>query len=149
MKSVTEFREKLNLNQKISIKSKSFQIKQIVKFRFDDNNFYYKLFLNDEYALADDLENDQFLFVKETEIDLPIKEKTVIYDGQEFEFLYSAHHVVAEKVWGQGPFKKGDTESFSDYKSSRNYLSLGYDDKTGERMDMYGEIVAPTEVSFV
>ncbi len=46
-------------------------------------------------------------------------------------------------------FKKGDGERFSDYKAKDNsYLSLGIMDKTKERLDFYGKIIANDDVSF-
>jgi len=146
MKSIQDFRENVNLNSKIVVEGREYTVRQIIKFRLDDGDIYYKLFLSDDWILADDMENNYFLFVKRVETNLPIEEKPLIYDNQEFEFLYSAHNVVAEEVWGEGLFTEGDVESFSDYRSDRNYLSLGYDEKTNERMDMFGKIVAMDEV---
>ena len=52
---------------------------------------------------------------------------------------------MAEEIYGEladGGFKKGDGEKFWDYKSEDNgYLSLGINDKTGDRMDFYGKII--------
>jgi len=65
------------------------------------------------------------------------------FDAKKFKFLYTAH-AIAEEVEGEEIFKKGDGETFWDYKSEDNsYLSLGIEDKTGERMDFYGKIISP------
>ena len=65
----------------------------------------------------------------------------VDFDGKKFKFLYTAH-ATAEEIQGEEIFKKGDSEKFWDYKAEDNsYLSLGINDKAGERMDFYGRIV--------
>ena len=69
--TVKEFREKVKPFLKLSVESKDFLIKEVVKFRFDDDSFYIKCWLSED----------------------------------------------------------------------NNYLSLGIDDKTGERSDFYGRII--------
>ena len=89
MKSVTEFREKISLDCSIFIKEKKYKIKQIVKFQLANNDFYYKLFLSENCVLADDLENNYFIFVREIRDDLKIVERPIIYKNQKFDWLYS------------------------------------------------------------
>jgi hypothetical protein len=139
---VNEFREKVKPNVKITVEGKDFVIKEVVKFRFDDGTFYIKCWLSDDYVLADDLNENMFILVKETKTDFkpPFHEK-VEYENKEFKFLYKAH-AVAEEISGEEVFKKGDSESFWDFKADDNsYLSLGVNDQTNERQDFYGKIV--------
>ncbi len=140
---VLEFRSKITANATLSINGQRFSVKEVVKFRFDDGSFYVKCFLEDGYVFADDLTENMFLLVKE--IKTPIQQpfpKKLEFDGQEFDFLYTAH-AVAEEVQGAEIFKKGDSERFWDYQiAGGGYLSLGINDKTGERSDFYGKIVA-------
>jgi len=103
--------------------------------------------LNDGYVFADDLNENSFILVKETKTDfhLPFPEK-LNFDGKEFEFLYCAH-AIAKEIKGEEIFKLGDSEKFWDYKASDgSYLSLGINDKTGERFDDYGRIINPLEI---
>ena len=113
-----------------------------IKFRFDDGSFYIKLFLNDGYVFADDLNENMFLLVKEikTTFKLPFPNE-LTFQNKQFKFLYNAH-AVAEEIQGEEIFKKGDSERFWDYKAKDNsYLSLGINDKTGGRLDFYGRII--------
>jgi len=140
--TVKEFREKVRPFLKLSVEGREFLIKEVVKFRFDDSTFYMKCWLSDSYVFADDLNENMFILVKEikTPFSQPFQEK-LEYDGKEFDFLYTAH-AVAEEIQGEQIFKKGESESFWDYKSKDNsYLSLGTNDATGDRQDFYGKIV--------
>lgn len=140
---VKEFRSKIKPDIKLSADGRDFTIKEVVKFRFDDGNFYIKCFLSDDYVFADDLNENMFLLVKEikTPFQQPFPQE-LNFDGKEFEFLYTAH-AVAEEIQGKEIFKKGDSERFWDYKAEDgSYLSLGINDKTNERLDLYGQIVA-------
>ncbi len=90
-----------------------------------------------------------FLLVKEakTPFQQPFPAKLDL-DGKKFRFLYTAH-AIAEEIQGEEIFKKGDSESFWDYKAEDNsYLSLGIKDKTGERLDFYGKIIGNDIVKF-
>ena len=119
-----------------------FSVKEVAKFRFDDGTYYIKCWLSDDYVFADDLNENMFILVKEikTSFIQPFHEK-VEYNNKEFNFLYTAH-AVAEEVQGEEIFKKEDSESFWDYKSTgSSYLSLGVSDRTGERQDFYGKII--------
>ena len=139
---VSDFREKIKPYSKLSIEGRDFLIKEVVKFRFDDGTFYMKLFLSDDYVLADDLNENMFLLVKEVKTDIiqPFP-KELIFDVKKFKFLYNAH-AVAEEIQGEEIFKKGDGERFWDYKSEDgSYLSLGVKDKTNKRLDFYGQIL--------
>jgi len=147
---VAEFRSKIKPNIKISVDGQSFIVKEVVKFRFDDGSFYIKCFLDDNYVFADDLSENMFLLVKEikTPHQQPFSPE-FDFDGKKFKFLYSAH-ALAEEIQGEEIFKKGDSEKFWDYKTEDNsYLSLGVNDKTGERLDFYGKIIANDTVKFV
>jgi hypothetical protein len=140
---VTEFRSKIKPNIKLLADNKEFIVKEVVKFRFDDGSFYIKCFLSDDFVLADDLNENMFLLVRETKT--PFQQpfpKKLDFDGKEFNFLYTAH-AVAEEVQGEEILKKGDSEIFYDYKTADgSYLSLGINDKTNGRLDFYGKIVA-------
>ncbi len=139
---VTEFRSRIKPKTKLSADGRDFIVKEVVKFRFDDGNFYVKCFLNDGYVFADDLNENIFLLVKETKTSFnqPFPQE-LNFQGKQFRFFYSAH-AVAEEVQGEEIFKKGDGERFWDYKAEDNsYLSLGVIDKTNERSDFCGKIV--------
>ncbi len=140
---VTEFRSKIRPNINLSVDGKDFLVKEVVKFRFDDGSFYIKCFLSDGYVFADDLNENMFVLVKEAKT--PFREpflQELDFDGKKFQFLYTAH-AMAEEIQGEIIFKKGDSEKFWDYKAEDDsYLSLGVNDKTNERTDFYGKIVA-------
>lgn len=144
---VKEFRSKIAPNATLLVDGQRFSVKEVVKFRFDDGSFYVKCFLDDGYVFADDLTENMFLLVKETKT--PLQQpflKILEFDDQEFNFLYTAH-AIAEEVEGIEIFKKGDSERFWDYKTAGGrYLSLGINDKTGERSDFYGKIVANNNI---
>ena len=140
--NISEFRSKIKPGIKLSADGKDFDVKEVVRFRFDDGNFYIKCYLSDGYVFADDLNENIFLLVKETKTDFqqPFPDK-IDFDGKKFRFLYNAH-AVAEEIEGEEIFKKGDSESFWDYEAEDgSYLSLGISDQTGERADFYGKIV--------
>jgi len=139
--TVKEFRDKVKPHVKLSISGKDFLIKQVVRFRFDDGSFYIKCWLSDDYVFADDINENMFLLVKETKTLFvqPFGDE-LKFDAKKFKFLYSAH-AVAEEVYGDEVFKKGDGETFWDYKSEDGrYLSLGIKDDTKDRLDFYGQI---------
>lgn len=139
---VKAFRKKITPNSLIIAGDKYFKVKQVVKFRFDDGDFYIKCFLNKGYVLADDLKENMFVLVKKVKNDIkfPFPDE-INFDGKKFKFLYTAH-AVAEDAQGKKFFKKGDAEKFWDYKSEdKSYLSLGINDETKERTDFYGEIL--------
>lgn len=144
---VKEFRTKIKTGQKIIIDGKKFDVEGVIKFRFDDGDFYIKCFLSDNYVFADDLEENMFLLVKE--LKTPFKHpfpKKLEFKGKKFDFLYTAH-AVAEKIKGKTPFKENEAERFWDYQAADGgYLSLGSLDQTGERMDFYGKIIKPEQV---
>lgn len=148
--NVTEFRNKIKPNIKMIIDDKEFTVKEVVKFRFDDGEFYMKCFLSDDYIFADDLNEDMFILVKEvkTLFKHPFP-KELAYQGKNFKFSYTAH-AVAEKIWGEEIFKKGDGETFWDYEAEDgSYLSLGIYDNTKESLDFYGKIIPNDKVSFL
>jgi len=149
VESVEHFRKNININSKIIVKGRELGIKQIVKFRFDDGNYYMKLFLDEGYVLADDLDENSFILVKEVKTDLKIKEAKINYRKKNFNFVYSAH-AVAEEVIGEKIFKKGESESFTDYLSKDNsYLSLGILDKNKQRLDFFGEVVGSKDIQII
>lgn len=126
----------------LSYEGRDFTVKEVVKFRLEDGSFYIKCFLDGGYVFADDLAENMFLLVKEvkTVFQQPFPEILEL-EGKQFKFLYSAH-AVAEEIQGVEIFKKGESERFWDYKTEAgNYLSLGINDKTGERSDFSGKIV--------
>jgi len=146
---IKDFRLKIKSAKSIKIEGKNFKVREVVKFRFDDGNFYIKCFLNDGYVLADDESNNFYLLVQETKTNFkqPFAKK-INYEGKEFIFLYSAH-ATAEETFGEEIFKKCESESFWDYKASdKSYLSLGVIDSKNERLDFYGKIVEVDNVSF-
>lgn len=146
---VTEFRSKIKPNIRFSVEGRDFTVREVVKFRFDDGGFYIKCFLSDDYVFADDLKENMFLLVKETKTQIqqpfPLE---LDFNGKKFKFLYTAH-AVAEEIQGEEIFKKGDSEKFWDYKvEDGSYLSLGINDKTNERLDFYGKIIANNTVEW-
>lgn len=144
---VEEFRSQLKMGQNLIVDGKSFSIKEIVKFRFDDGSNYIKCFLNDGYVFADDLNDNIFILVKEvkTLFSQPFPE-SLEFQGKDFKFSYSAH-AIAEEIWGEEIFKKGNSEFFWDYKAEdKSYLSLGIIDETKERLDFFGGIVENDKV---
>lgn len=147
---VQKFRSKIKSDMKLSIDGKDFYVKNVTKFRFDNGSFYIKCFLNNNYVFADDLNENIFLLVKEVKTDFlqPFPEK-LNFDGREFKFLYTAH-AVAEEIQGEEIFKKGDSETFWDFKAENgSYLSLGISDQNGKRSDFYGKIVANDKVKLI
>ncbi len=149
IEDVESFRKSLNINSKLRIKNKEFFIKQIVKFRLDDGSYYMKLFLNEDYVLADDSKLNSFIFVKESKANLKIKESDVDFKNKKFRFSYKAH-AVAEEVDGEEIFAKGESESFWDYESKDgSYLSLGIVDKTNKRLDFVGKIISLEDIKIL
>jgi hypothetical protein len=140
--TVEEFRAKVKPGLKLSIEGKDFLVKEVVKFRFDDGSFYIKCWLDDGHVFADDLKENMFIFVKQIKtLFAPPFDKELGFDMKTFIFLYSAH-AIAEEIWGEEIFKKGDGETFWDYKSENNwYLSLGESDNADKRLDFYGRII--------
>jgi hypothetical protein len=139
---VKEFRSKIEAGVKLIVEGKEYKVKQVIKFRFDDGDFYIKCFLNNNYVFADDLDNDTFLLVRETRtsIQKPFP-KRIVFKDKDFEFFYTAH-AVAEEIQGKEIFKKGESETFWDYKTADDsYLSLGIIDSTKQRLDFYGKII--------
>lgn len=146
---VEEFRLKIKPRQNLSIDDKKFFVKEVVKFRFDDGSFYIKCFLSDDYVFADDLNENIFILVREvkTPFSQPFPEN-LKFQGKDFKFSYAAH-AIAEEIWGEEIFKKGNSESFWDYKAEdKSYLSLGIIDQTKERLDFIGKIIENSSVSF-
>ncbi|OGM89837.1 hypothetical protein A3J77_00560 [Candidatus Wolfebacteria bacterium RBG_13_41_7] len=139
---VAEFRAKIKTNAKIMVDNQEYDVKEVVKFRFDDGSFYMKCFLSNDCVFADDLNENMFLLVKEVKTDIkePFPER-LDFQGRNFKFLYAAH-AIAEEIQGEEIFKLGDSERFWDYKADDNsYLSLGINDQTGERLDFFGRII--------
>lgn len=145
---VSEFRSKIKPNIKIIVEGKELFVKEVVKFRFDDGSFYIKCFLSEDYVFADDLNENIFILVKE--VKTPFRQpfpKGIDYDNKHFNFTYTAH-AVAEEIYGEEVFKKGDGERFWDYQSENgSYLSLGINDNTGEKLDFYGKIIPNSRVN--
>jgi len=145
---VTEFRSKIKANVRLVIENKEYLVKEVIKFRFDNGDFYIKCFLSNGYVFADDLDENIFLLVKETKTSFqkPFP-KELDFKGKKFKFLYTTH-AIAEEIEGEEIFKKGDGERFWDYKAEDNsYLSLGIMDKTKERLDFYGKIIEKDNIS--
>lgn len=146
--TVSEFCKIVKPNIKLVINNNEFIVKQIIKFRFSDGDFYIKCFLDNGYVLADDLNENMFVLVKEVEttFQLPFP-KNLTYKNQEYTFLYEAE-AIAEKIFGENIIELGYKEKFWDFKSeNNNYLSLGIDEKTGVRMDFFGEIVSEKDLN--
>jgi hypothetical protein len=145
--NVKKFRERIWQAKDIIISGRGYPLKEIVRFNFDDGNFYIKCFLEDGYVFADDESTDSFLLV--AEVETPFTEpfpKQLEYNGKKFEFVFDAH-AVARETKGEEIFKIGDAERFWDYKAvDGSYLSLGMNDKTGQRLDFYGRIVGASQV---
>ncbi|HOX30629.1 MAG TPA: DUF4178 domain-containing protein [Candidatus Paceibacterota bacterium] len=145
---VLEFRSKIKPNAVISIGGRDYTVKEVVKFRFDDGNYYIKCFLEGGFVFADDLSENTFILVKgiKTPFKRPFPEN-LEFDGKNFKFLFSAH-AVAEEIQGDEVFKKGESERFWDYAADDgSYLSLGINDQSGERSDDWGRIVNNGDVA--
>lgn len=139
---ITHFRSVVKPGTKLLIEQKELIVREVIKFVFDDQSFYYKCFLSDDLVFADDEEANVYLLVKEvkTHIKTPFP-KQLKYDEKEFKFLYTAH-AVAQEVWGEAIIQKGMAESFWDYLGDDgSYLSLGIKDLTNEKLDFYGKVV--------
>lgn len=144
---IEEFREEVNLESRVSIDDREFEILEIVRFKLDNGSVYTKLFLEDGYVLADDAEQDVYILVEEmkTHFKEPFSE-VLDFDSKKFTFQYNASAVAVE-VEGEEIFAEGDSERFWDYESrDGSYLSLGVVDKSGERMDFYGRIIQEDEL---
>jgi len=145
--NVAEFRQKISLSSIIVIGNKKFKIRELIKFRLDDGSFYTKCFLNDDFILADDLDENIFIFVApaENEFREPFP-KELNFQGKNFKFLYTAH-AVAEEVSGEEIFVKGESERFWDYQAKDgSYLSLGITDQTDKRLDFAGKVIEPSQI---
>lgn len=145
---IVEFRGKVKPGKVIVVEEQELEVLQVIKFRLDDGSFYFKCFLSDDWVIAEDAEMNVFIFVRpiETAYSEPMP-KRISLDGKEFDFLYEAH-AVAEEVWGEKTFKKGEAERFWDYRSADgSYLSLGVDELTGKKADFYGRIVSVDKVN--
>ncbi len=145
--NIQEFRSKIKPGIKLFVKGTPYNVLEVVKFRFDDGNFYIKCFLSNNFVFADDEESNSYLLVKEikTSFREPFENK-LIFKNKKFHFLYSAH-ATAEEIKGREIFKKGDSESFWDYKAhDGSYLSLGIIDSTKQRLDFYGEIIDSSDL---
>ena len=139
---VLEFRSKIKPGMILSVEGRDFGVREVVKFRFDDGNYYIKCFLEGGFVFADDLSENTFILVKgiKTPFTQPFSEN-LEFDGKNFKFLFSAH-AVAEEIQGDEVFKKGESERFWDYAADDgSYLSLGINDQSGERSDDWGKIV--------
>lgn len=148
IRDVKDFRKKLNINSSLKIKGKEFKIEQIVKFRLDDGSSYIKVFLESNYVLADDLDENTFTFLKEIKTDIKMEEKEVSFDGKKYDFSYQTG-ATAEEICGKEIFAKGDKEIFYDYINGNDYLSLGIIKKTGERADCAGEAILSKDVEII
>jgi len=147
--NVSEFRDKISPEAILQINGNEYTVRQVIRFRFDDGTYYIKCFLNDDYVLADDLDENSFILVKETKtpFDQPFP-KNLEFKGAQFNFVYEAH-AMAEAIWGEEIFKKGESERFWDYQSKDNhYLSLGVIDSTGQRLDFYGKVIFANDLNF-
>ena len=78
--------------------------------------------------MVDDLNSNSFILVKEKDTNLKIEEDDITFENKKYSFSYKAH-AIAEEVFGEEIFKKGESETFWDYTSGNNYLSLGIVDK--------------------
>lgn len=147
---IENFREEVNLENRVLIDEREFEIMEIVRFQLNDGSVYTKLFLDDGYVLADDEEQDVFILVEhtKTEIEEPFSE-VVEFDSKRYTFQYSASAVAIETE-GDEIFPAGAKETFWDYEArDGSYLSLGIIEETGKRMDLCGRIVQKDEVELV
>ncbi|MBU4057554.1 class I tRNA ligase family protein, partial [Patescibacteria group bacterium] len=143
--NVQEFRENVNIDSKLKIEGREFSIKELIKFKLDDGSFYLKLFLSGGYVLADDLNSNSFILVKEKDTNLKIEEDDITFENKKYSFSYKAH-AIAEEVFGEEIFKKGESETFWDYTSGNNYLSLGIVDKNKKRLDFLGKTIKADKI---
>lgn len=144
---IKEFRKNVRPGKTLIVEGVSLEILQVIKYRLDDNSYYYKCYLSDKKAIAEDSEMNMYIFVDPviTRFSEPMPE-ILIYDNKKFHFLYETK-ATAEDVWGKGEFKIGDRERFWDYQAQdESYLSLGVNEMTGEKADFYGRTVAVDKV---
>lgn len=148
--NIDEFREEVNLENRVLIDNREFEILQIVRFQLDDGSVYTKLFLEDGHVLADDVEQDVYLLVEDVKTDFKEPFAEVIeFDSKRFTFQYSAHATAIETE-GDEIFAMGESERFWDYQArDGSYLSLGILDTTGRRMDLCGRIVEKDELELI
>jgi hypothetical protein len=145
---IREFTEKVRPNGKLIIEGEEFEVLQVVKFRLDDGSSYFKCFLSKDRVIAEDSEMNVYIFVGpvQTEFTEPMPKK-LDFDGKRFDFLYDAH-AIAEEIWGDAEFKKGEQERFWDYEAEDgSYLSLGINEVDGQKADFYGKKVSVNSVN--
>jgi hypothetical protein len=146
---VVDFRVKIKSGIDIFVEGKKFTVREVVRFRFDDGSFYTKCFLSGGFVLADDLDKNAFALVKEeaTAFLQPFP-LAIEFKGKKFNFVFTAR-ATAQDTQGEDIFKKGDSEVFWDYLSKDgDCLSLGINEKSNERSDMYGKIIAAADIKF-
>ncbi len=147
---IEEFREEVNLEHRVLIEDREFEILEIVHFQLDDGSIYIKLFLDDGYVLADNEEQESYILVENvnTYIEKPFPE-VLEFDSKRFTFQYSAQAKAIE-AHGDEIFTGGDAEKFWDYETrDGSYLSLGIVDNTGKRMDLCGKKISEEELELV
>ncbi|MBU0618926.1 DUF4178 domain-containing protein [Patescibacteria group bacterium] len=141
-----EFIKKVKSGDVVKIKGEKYKvIQKILWLMLVSDDSYYKYVLEDkngcrDYRLAPDEENGRYLFCKMFANNLtpPFPKKIKIY-GLNFNYTYGEWCRV-KKVWGEKVYQIGDEEIWWDYEDKKdNYLSIGWDEKTGEREDLIGE----------
>lgn len=144
---IEEFRAKIKPNDTLAVEGKEYIVKEVIRYKIDDGSIYFKCHLGGDYVIADDSDENIFIFVQP--VTVPLKQpfpKNLILNNKKFEFLYTAH-AVAEEVQGEEIFPKGYSEKYWDYKSDDgSYLSLGVSDSNNKRLDFCGKIVQPQDV---
>lgn len=113
---------------------------------------YFKYVLEDkhgkrDYRFVPDAESGRFLLCRFFKNKLiPPFPKKIKLKGKSFNFIYGEWCRV-DKVWGERVYKIGDEEIWWDYEDKKNnYLSLGWDEKTGKREDLIGKWISSQKV---
>jgi len=147
-----EFIRKTKPGDWVEIEGKKYKIVQkVLWLMFVNNDQYFKYVLKDEqgnqdYRLAPDEEKDQYIFVKmmNNKLKPPFPKKVKII-GIDFKQTYGEWCRVS-KIWGKKIYKIGDEEIWWDYEDGKgNYLSIGWNNKTGKREDLIGRWVRKVE----
>lgn len=147
---IENFKEEVNLENRVLIDEREFEIMEIVRFELSDGSVCVKLFLDDGYVFIEDEQQDIFILMEhtKTEIEEPFPE-IVDFDSKKYTFQYSSSAVAIE-IEGDEIFPEGAKEKFWNYESrDGSYLSLGVIEETGKRMDLCGAIVEKDDVELV
>lgn len=101
---IEEFRDKIKPGKKLVIEGIVLGVKEVVKFRLDNGECYFKCFLDKDYIFADDSDENIYLLVEQ--VKTPFKPpflNELVFDDKNFKFIYDAH-AIAEEIQGEEIF---------------------------------------------